>query len=146
MPQMGLMTWKLAVAALALLFSACGASVAQEMMAEEYIGKFTVYNVEGRAALADEGGAILYTNEDDPPLTARCLDACARNWPPATAIPADAGFQDFGIIVRPDGVRQWTYKGHPLYRSVLDARPGDSRALGIDGLWYVVRIKAHFMP
>ena len=121
-------------------------AAAQEMMAEVYIGKFTVYSVEGRAALADEAGAILYTNENDRDLTPTCADACARAWPPAAAIPADTPFHDFQIIARPDGIRQWAYKGRPLYRSTIDHGPGESKAIGTDGLWYVVRIQAHFMP
>ncbi len=128
------------------LWLLAGYAAAQEMMAEEYIGKFTVFNVEGRAALADANGAILYTSENDTYLSSRCVDACARDWPPATAIAADTGFQHFQIVVRPDGVRQWAHKGRPLYRSAMDPGPGQAKAIGTDGLWYVVRIVAHFMP
>lgn len=116
-----------------------------EMMAEQYIGKFTVYGVEGEPALADEAGFILYTYEKDPPFVSVCVERCAHDWPPATAIEADTDFQEFTILVRPDGRRQWAYNGKPLYRSRLDQEPGVPKAIGTDGVWHVVRVLAHFM-
>ncbi len=115
------------------------------MMAEEHIGKFTAYNIEGRAALADENGAILYTYENDLPLRSVCAGQCAHDWPPATAVDADVDFQDFAIIIRHNGARQWTHKGRPLYRSAVDPGQGQSTAIGTDGLWYPVRVQAHHM-
>lgn len=131
--------------ACALLALPHGPARAQEMMAEEHIGKFTVYNVEGRAALADEDGAILYTYENDPPLRSVCNGPCARDWPPVTPIAEDLPFENFQIIVRDDETRQWAHKGRPLYRSAIDPGPGETKAIGTDGLWYVVRIQAHHM-
>lgn len=58
--------------------------------------------------------------------TSTCDEACARTWPPFEA-PADArpcGYWD--VIKRPDGRRQWAYKGYPLYTYASD-RPGEIR-------------------
>ncbi len=102
-------------------------------MAEQYIGKFTVFGVEGKLALADEAGFILYTYANDPPFVSVCVERCAHDWPPATAIHADTDFQEFTILTRADGQRHWAYNGKPLYRSRLDPGPGVSKAVGTDG-------------
>lgn len=47
--------------------------------------------------------------------TATCDEDCAKSWPPFVA-PVDAlpcGYWD--IVIRPDGTRQWMYKGYALY-------------------------------
>lgn len=89
--------------------------------------------------LATTGGATLYqrdratlgeghnfrTDHGPPALgrqlgTASCDEACTRDWPPFTA-PADAlprGFWD--VARRPNGVRQWIYKGFALYTYAAD--------------------------
>jgi predicted lipoprotein with Yx(FWY)xxD motif len=58
--------------------------------------------------------------------TTTCDEDCAQTWRPFSA-PADAlpcGYWD--IVNRPDGRRQWTYKGYALYTYALD-QPGDIR-------------------
>jgi predicted lipoprotein with Yx(FWY)xxD motif len=53
--------------------------------------------------------------------TATCDENCAKSWPPFTA-PADAlprGYWD--IAIRPDGTRQWMYKGYALYTRAAEA-------------------------
>jgi predicted lipoprotein with Yx(FWY)xxD motif len=56
--------------------------------------------------------------------TSTCDENCAKFWPPLTA-PADAtptGYWD--VVTRPDGTRQWAFKGFALYTYVAD-KPGD---------------------
>ena len=48
------------------------------------------------------------------------LGACAAAWPPVPAegqvtVTGRAGASDLGTITRPDGSKQVTYDGHPLY-------------------------------
>lgn len=55
-----------------------------------------------------------------------CVDECLKAWTPITA-PADA--QPSGlweIYVRPDGTRQWAYKGAALYTYSADKDVGDN--------------------
>jgi len=48
---------------------------------------------------------------------------------------------DLGTVTRPDGTKQVTYKGHPLYRFIKDKDNGDAygqgaKAFGSD--WYAL--------
>jgi predicted lipoprotein with Yx(FWY)xxD motif len=56
--------------------------------------------------------------------TLTCDDACAKTWPPLLA-PADAlpsGYWD--VATRPDGGKQWVFKGYALY-TYAPENPGD---------------------
>jgi len=43
------------------------------------------------------------------------------------------------LVTRDDGALQWAYAGRPLYFSAADARPGEVRGDGVEGVWSVVR-------
>jgi len=51
--------------------------------------------------------------------------SCVQVWPPVLAAEGAQPVGKWGIVSREDGARQWTYEGFPVYRSVLDARPGE---------------------
>jgi len=98
------------------------------------------------AVLVTTSGATLYQrdrvqpNEDNhdfrldhgPPAlgrafgTSTCDANCAHNWPPyrAPAAALPCGYWD--VLVRPDGTRQWAYKGFALYTYAADTR-GEAR-------------------
>jgi predicted lipoprotein with Yx(FWY)xxD motif len=88
-------------------------------------------------ALVDEHGMTLYTfDRDDTPGKSNCGGKCAGNWPPLVA-PADAvNMNDWTVIVRGDGSKQWAYKGKPLYRWMNDKRPGDIDGDGRFNVWH----------
>lgn len=72
------------------------------------------------------------------PGIAACSGDCTRLWVPLPA-PADARpAGDWSVVTRDDGIRQWAWKGHPLYSYARDARPGDALGEGnhtlIDGV------------
>jgi predicted lipoprotein with Yx(FWY)xxD motif len=75
----------------------------------------------------------------------RCTGECARVWPPLvvrsrSAVPArQAGVQGrFGVIRRPDGRLQVTFRGLPLY-AYHDDPPNTVLCDNVDG-WFVVRV------
>ncbi len=85
------------------------------------------WNVEKRA-----GGKI------------RCTGACAAAWPPLLAkgaVPKRvAGIKGtFGTIRRPDGKRQVTFKGLPVY-TYAHERATQVLCDNVDG-WFVVRLR-----
>ena len=45
-------------------------------------------------------------------------------------------------IDRPDGVRQWSYRGKPLYTYSEDAAPSDMNGADEAGLWQPVAVTA----
>ncbi len=88
----------------------------------------------------------VYMFEADKGSKSSCMGACATAWPPVTTsgMPVTGGSAasaDLGTTMRPGGVEQVTYKGHPLYYFVKDKDDGDSygegaHAFGAD--WYVL--------
>jgi predicted lipoprotein with Yx(FWY)xxD motif len=71
---------------------------------------------------------------------------CVPQWPPLTGAPRPApGVAlkgTLGTIIRPDGVVQATYDGHPLYTFAGDFDPGDVAGNGVTqfgGTWHAAR-------
>lgn len=87
--------------------------------------------------LTDKSGMTLYTFDKDSDGQSNCYDACAVKWPPFTAGKNAKGKQDFGVIDRTDGSKQWTYKGQPLYTWSGDVKKGDTKGDGLGGVWHV---------
>lgn len=87
-------------------------------------------------------GNTLYTFGKDTNGMSNCNGQCAANWPPL-AVEANAkAMGDYTIITRSDGMRQWAYKGQPLYYFVKDTKPSDMSGDGVmEGNWKVVRPK-----
>ena len=76
----------------------------------------------------------------------RCTGACARAWPPLVvrsraAVPLRvAGIRGaFGVVRRPDGRLQVTFRGLPVY-TYAHERPTQVLCNGVDG-WFVVRLR-----
>jgi predicted lipoprotein with Yx(FWY)xxD motif len=69
-----------------------------------------------------------------------CTGACPTSWPPLILRGAakPVGVRGLGSIRRPDGRRQVTYKGKPLYRFAGDAKKGDVNGEGFKdvGTWH----------
>lgn len=88
----------------------------------------------------------VYLFEADKNGTSACTGACAGAWPPVTTSgsPSASGAAvsgDLGTIMRPDGTKQVTYKGHPLYFFVRDKDGGDAYGEGVKAFgasWYVL--------
>lgn len=85
-------------------------------------------------------GNTLYTFAKDTNGMSNCNGQCAANWPPL-AVASDAkAMGDYTIVTRSDGMRQWAYKGQPLYYFVKDTKAGDMSGDGVmQGNWKVVR-------
>ncbi|MBX6320670.1 MAG: hypothetical protein IRY94_02475 [Rhodospirillaceae bacterium] len=93
----------------------------------------------GGSILVDAAGMALYVFDDDAPGLSNCLDRCAENWPPLTADATDVAGGAWGIIIRDDGVRQWTYRGRPLYTWTNDKKPGDTTGDNVNDTWHLAR-------
>jgi predicted lipoprotein with Yx(FWY)xxD motif len=90
------------------------------------------------------GGFTLYRNTKDKavPPTSSCLGTCTSTWPPidAEAQPTLDGVDAtlIGTAVRPDGTKQLTVAGWPVYRYIKDMLPGTVNGQGVDGVWQAV--------
>jgi predicted lipoprotein with Yx(FWY)xxD motif len=88
----------------------------------------------------------VYLFEGDKGSTSTCSGACAGAWPPVTttgraSASGSAMAVDLGMITRPDGSKQVTYKGHPLYFFARDKDNGDAYGQGVKAFgadWYVL--------
>jgi predicted lipoprotein with Yx(FWY)xxD motif len=96
--------------------------------------------------LADGSGRALYLFASDTSSTSSCSGACTALWPPLTAkgsvsASGDASSTDIATITRPDGTKQVTYAGHPLYYFAGDSRAGQTSGQGVNefgALWWLV--------
>ena len=86
-------------------------------------------------------GMTLYTfDKDATPGKSVCNGQCATNWPPALVADGAKASGAWTIVTRDDGLKQWAYKGKPLYAFVKDAKPGDKAGDGfLNGAWHVAK-------
>jgi predicted lipoprotein with Yx(FWY)xxD motif len=96
--------------------------------------------------LASPHGLTVYYYTADHPGSglSACTGGCSRTWPPVLApdrIPAGLMLAGpLGFIIRPDGMRQLTINGYPVYRYDGDKAPGQARGNGIAGAWHVIHV------
>lgn len=87
------------------------------------------------AALTDESGFTLYIYLKDTAGKPTCSAVCAEMWPPVIAADDAVAFEDWSIVARDDGMKQWAFRNQPLYRFKRDRFPGDSNGEEFNGLW-----------
>lgn len=75
-------------------------------------------------AFADARGMTLYTYDKDSPGKSRCTDKCAKVWPAVLASRSAKPVGDWSVFKRPDGTKQWQYRGKPVYTFVRDTDIG----------------------
>ena len=74
---------------------------------------------------------------------------CLERWHPFAAGAQATALGAFGFVERPNGVRQWTLDGTPLYTSTRDLAPGDvngTLGFGSYGRWRTVPVELWFPP
>ena len=98
--------------------------------------------------LVDSQGHTLYAFSKDSGGSSACTGACAKAWPPLTVEQGEpepsngAAAARIGTIDLPDGGRQVTYAGHPLYSFSGDKQPGEANGNGADafgGTWSALK-------
>jgi predicted lipoprotein with Yx(FWY)xxD motif len=131
-----------AVAGLALAGAAAAVAVAA---GKPVVVRAAANATLGKTTLVTAGGMTLYhlTGESASKIT--CTGACTATWPPllvakGAKVRAGAGVSNASLAVvrRPDGKRQVTYAGLPLYRYAGDAKAGDANGEGVGNAWFAV--------
>jgi predicted lipoprotein with Yx(FWY)xxD motif len=96
--------------------------------------------------LADAKGNVLYVYDKDTKGAAAsaCTGGCAATWPAYVPAATDKADGDWTIVsgLDKDGktvVKQWAYKGQPVYFYVKDAKAGDTTGDGVGGIWHVIK-------
>ena len=91
-------------------------------------------------------GLVVYTYTGDTKGgSPTCTGPCASVWPALTGIPmvstADTLPGTLGTVTMPNGAKQITYNGYPLYL-LKGAGPFSTKGQGLEGKWHVIRLKA----
>ena len=88
-------------------------------------------------------GFALYTYAKDTRNHSNCNGSCLALWPiltlPKGLRPVGQGVSGLKVMVRPNGVRQVTYKGWPLYTYVKDTKRGVVRGNAV-GSFHVAKV------
>jgi predicted lipoprotein with Yx(FWY)xxD motif len=105
----------------------------------------------GVTVLTDAGGMTLYSLSAEQNGKFICTNtACTQVWHAlsAPASGAPTGVAALGTVTRPDGTKQVTYKGLPLYTFAQDQHPGEANGQGIKdvGTWSAVTVGAPAAP
>ena len=116
-------------AALALILATGQAYAAPTQTADSSAGMF----------LTNMDGMALYTFDKDAAGVSNCAGECVAIWPILAATEGDMAEGDYAVIDRADGMKQWTYKGMPLYTFVKDAAAGDMMGDGVKDVWHLAR-------
>ncbi len=88
----------------------------------------------------DTKGMTLYTFDKDTAGKSMCNGLCATNWPPMVVSDGGKVAGDWTIVTRDDGLKQWAYKGKPVYAWSKDAKPGDMTGDGfMNGAWHIAK-------
>ena len=148
------MNSRYAVAPAALLLAAAGvaASVALGGSSSAVTVRSAFVQPLGKTALVTSSGLTLYRNKTEQNGRVRCTGACATAWPPlivptGAKVVAGTGVVQakLGTVKRPDGKRQATYAGSPLYRFAADRR-GQAKGQGLAGVWFAVTVAGPAAP
>jgi predicted lipoprotein with Yx(FWY)xxD motif len=116
----------------ALVLGACGGSDDGDATAST--ASTTVSLDDG--VLVDSSGKALYSSDQEKSGKVVCTSSCVTIWLPLEApgsgdpTAGDGVSGKLGAIKRPDGSRQVTLDGRPLYRFAQDSAPG--KATGDD--------------
>ena len=114
-----------ALAAGALAIAGCGGDDGGDVAASG--GIVSIADVDGSEVLADAEGRTLYTAAVEEAGRILCVAACTSFWEPVLASPGDAERSagelgaDLSVLERPDGDRQLTFDGLPLYTFTEEA-------------------------
>jgi predicted lipoprotein with Yx(FWY)xxD motif len=102
----------------------------------------------GGTVLVDTKGMTLYRLSGERASKFICTSSgCLQVWHPLT-VPSggkpSGSVGSLGVVKRPDGTMQVTYKGMPLYTFAQDSAPGQAKGQGIKdvGTWNAVTTSA----
>jgi len=138
----------LAAASLALVTTAAGAANARSVLrghSTRHASAPVVIKAAKRGSfgviLVTANGYTLYYDKSDTATKIACTGGCAQIWPPVVLPKGDHSAKagngvtqrSLGVEHRPGGALQVTYAGHPLYRYVQDASPGQVKGQGVGG-------------
>jgi predicted lipoprotein with Yx(FWY)xxD motif len=105
----------------------------------------------GSTVLTDAQGMTLYSLSVEHGGKFICTSSsCTQVWHPLSASTAGtpSGVPSLGTVTRPDGTRQVTYKGMPLYTFAQDEGAGQAKGQGLKdvGTWSAATVSSAGAP
>ena len=86
----------------------------------------------GRMLTTDKNDSV-YAFAGDTAESTSCVGECARTWEPVIAPALAHAGGEWSILERSPGVRQWVFRGKPLYTNVLDQHSWSQQGSDFDG-------------
>ena len=131
---------RVAIASTILTLVASGAAFAAAQTGTEV----RLHKTPHGRVLATSMGRTLYLSTGDGKNKSHCGGSCLTYWLPllTTGKPvAGMGVKQslLSTLTRPNGKKQVTYNGHPLYKYVGDTKAGKTTGEGVDGVWFAVK-------
>ena len=122
--------------------AATSAAPAASPTAAAAVGLKTASSSAGTIVVDANGMSFYFFTKDVKDSgTSACTGACLTMWPPVTstaATPTAEGVSGtLGTITTPDGAKQVTLNGLPLYYYAQDKKPGDILGQGVSDVWYL---------
>jgi predicted lipoprotein with Yx(FWY)xxD motif len=122
--------------------SSSGASSGSAMSGSSVAALSTATSSLG-TIVVDGTGMTVYVFDNDTANSGKstCEGNCSATWPAVTTtgVPTEQGVTGkLGTITLPDGAKQVTLDGLPLYRYAPDSAAGDVNGQGVGGIWWVV--------
>ena len=120
--------------------AATSAAPAASPTAAAAVGLKTASSSAGTIVVDANGMSVYFFTKDVKDSgTSACTGACLTMWPPVTstaATPTAEGVSGtLGTITTPDGAKQVTLNGLPLYYYAQDKKPGDILGQGVSDVW-----------
>jgi predicted lipoprotein with Yx(FWY)xxD motif len=124
-----------------------GSEDAPELSDEDATTSLTAGKVKrmGSVVTNDEG-FVLYRFDKDKnnPAKTSCEGDCEKIWPAALTNDGKPTLKGVkadlvGTVTRPDGSKQLTLKGWPLYTYIGDKKPGQWKGQNVGGDWFVIQ-------
>jgi predicted lipoprotein with Yx(FWY)xxD motif len=93
---------------------------------------------------ADAGGRPLYFFDGDTESeVSACTAECAQSWLPAQPPRGVRPSGDWSVETRPDKIKQWAFRGKPLYLYSKDTAPGEPAGEAAGGKqWHLARFES----
>ena len=97
----------------------------------------------GQVVVDAKGMSVyFYTKDTKDSGTSACTGSCIAAWPPVLSSSDSPSVEGVtgkvGTIATPDGKKQVTINGMPVYYYFKDRAPGDITGQGVGSVWYLV--------
>ncbi|NUP59899.1 MAG: hypothetical protein HOQ06_10570 [Pseudarthrobacter sp.] len=123
--------------------SAAGSTASPTASASTAAAELMTASSSAGTIVVDAKGMSVYffTKDTKGSGTSACTGGCLTQWPPVTttsATPSASGVTGtLGTITTPDGKKQVTLNGMPLYHFAKDTKAGDVLGQGVNNVWYL---------